>query len=259
MCTTAATTLNKKSWFLLKTRDPVSWMRWDDEIKLFNTPQDKYRKLIIQNPDPNQDGYYGGINDQGVAFVSTYVKVAENQISYIRRPYVRLILDAPTAREAVEIIKRFNPRIGGNMFVADKHECFGIEGTPEEYFVEEITQPSVKTNHFLHLPNHNLNFDTEKGFEAWSHQHQERAEKLVAQAKTVDDLKNLLTDRKYADKNQAICTTSAEDPCYTHSAFIFDTANKSVYYAQGNPLEVGFKEYDFGEKMPSLTSPKTNL
>ena len=48
-------------------------MRWDDEIKLFDTKADKYKKLIIQNPEPHEDGYYGGINDQGVAFISTFV------------------------------------------------------------------------------------------------------------------------------------------------------------------------------------------
>jgi hypothetical protein len=99
MCTTAAKKIDN-SWWLIKTRDPVSWMSWDDEIKLFNTPADKFKKLIIQNPNPHEDGYYGGINDQGVAFVSTFVRVAENQISYIRRPYVRLILDATTAKRS---------------------------------------------------------------------------------------------------------------------------------------------------------------
>ena len=108
MCTMAVKRLNN-SWYLLKTRDPVSWMRWDDEIKLFDSKADKYKKLIIQNPDPHEDGYYGGINEKGVAYVSTFVRVAENQVSYIRRPYVRLILDASTAKEAVEIIKAFNP------------------------------------------------------------------------------------------------------------------------------------------------------
>jgi len=96
MCTTAAKKLDD-GWFLIKTRDPVPWMRWDDEIKFFNTKADKFKKYIVQNPDPKQDGYYGGINEKGVAFVSSFVGVAENQISHIRRPYVRIILDASSA------------------------------------------------------------------------------------------------------------------------------------------------------------------
>lgn len=230
---------------MIKTRDPVEWMRWDDEIKLFSTKADKYKKLIIQNPDPSQDGYYGGINEKGVAFISTYVGVAENQISYIRRPYVRLILDASSAKEAVEIIKSFNPRIGGNMFVADKIECYGLEGVPEKYFVEKISKPSVKTNHFLHLPNRNLCFDKNPNFEKWSKDHQERAEELIVTASTLEDLKNILRDRKNAEKKTAICTTKKEDDCCTYSAFIFDTKNIKVYYCQGNPLENEFKEYGF--------------
>lgn len=90
----------------------------------------------MQNPDPNQDGYYGGLNAHGVALVATYVGVAENQVSYIRKPYVRLILEAESAREAVRIIRSFRPRIGGNIFVADQHECFGIEVAPTRYYVE---------------------------------------------------------------------------------------------------------------------------
>ncbi|PIY71712.1 hypothetical protein COY87_04720 [Candidatus Roizmanbacteria bacterium CG_4_10_14_0_8_um_filter_33_9] len=244
MCTTAVKHLND-SWFLIKTRDPVLWMRWNDEIKLFDTSNDKYTKLIIQNPDIHQDGYYGGINKKGVAFVATYVHIAENQISYIRRPYVRLILDASTAKEAVKIIRSFNPKIGGNMFVADQNECFGIEGVPETYYVEKIIKPAVKTNHFLHLPKRNLGFNTHKGFEQWSHNHQSRAEELIVKATNIKDLINILKDRKNANTKTAICTTRKENKCFTHSAFIFDTKKVKVYYCQGNPLEHEFKEYSF--------------
>jgi len=244
MCTTAAKKL-KDAWFLLKTRDPVPWMRWDDEIKLFNTKADKYKKLIIQNPDPKEDGYYGGINEKGVAYVSTFVRVVEGQVSYIRRPYVRLILDAPTAKDALKIIKSFNPRIGGNMFVADKNKCYGIEGIPSKYFIKEVANSEVKTNHFLNLKYRNLSFDTEKGFEVWSKTHQKRAKELIVKAKSLKDLKNILKDRKHSEKKRAICTTRKEEKCFTHSAFIFDTTNKKAYYTQGNPLEVPFKEYGF--------------
>ncbi|MFA5137034.1 MAG: carcinine hydrolase/isopenicillin-N N-acyltransferase family protein [Patescibacteria group bacterium] len=244
MCTTAAKKLHD-SWFLIKTRDPVSWMRWDDEIKFFDTKADKFKKYIIQNPDPREDGYYGGINEKGVAFVSTFVRVAENQVSYIRRPYVRLILDAKTAKEAIKIIQSFNPRIGGNMFVADPNSCFGIEGVPKRYHIETIKKPSVKTNHFLHLPNRNLGFDTEPSFEKWSHDHQARAEKLIAKAQDLKDLKNILRDRKNAEKNTAICTTRKEEKCFTYSAFIFDTKRITAYYCQGNPLENNFSKYQF--------------
>lgn len=255
MCTTAAKWMNN-SWHLIKTRDPVSWMRWDDEIALFNTKDDLCKKLIIQNPDPKEDGYYGGINEYGVAFVATFVRTSDNQVSYIRRPYVRLILDAQTAREAVEIIKAFNPRIGGNMFVADKSECFGIEGVVSEYFVEEIAKakPSVKTNHFLNLPNKNLTFDIKPEFEVWSHNHQQRAEALIAKAQRIEDLQNILKDRKNADTKTAICTVPSEDVCFTHSAFIFDTVARRVLYAQGNPLEVPFLEYNFTDSLPGLVS-----
>ncbi|MCG2691977.1 C45 family peptidase [Microgenomates group bacterium] len=251
MCTTAAKKLDN-SWFLIKTRDPVSWMRWDDEIKLFNAPADKFKKLIIQNPDPYEDGYYGGINDQGVAIVATYVHVAENQISYIRRPYIRLILDVATAKEAVEMTKAFNPRIGGNMFVADKNQCFGIEAAPEKYFFEKIAKPAVKTNHFLHLPNRNLGFDTSPTEEQWSKTHQARAEELIKAAHNLEDLQNILKDRQNSDKKMAICTTPEEEKCYTHSAFIFDTKNVKAYYSQGCPLTTPFKEYNFTDKKSTI-------
>ena len=244
MCTTAAKQLND-SWFLLKTRDPVPWMRWDDEIKLFDSKVDKLKKLIIQNPDPHEDGYYGGINEKGVAYISTFVRVAENQVSYIRRPYVRLILDASTAKEAVEIIKAFNPRIGGNMFVADSKECYGIEGIPEKYFIERVSKPLVKTNHFVNLPNRNLGFDEEENFEQWSHDHYDRAKELISTANSLEDFQQLLRDRKNAERKTAICTTNKEDKCFTHSAFIFDTKNRKVFYSQGNPLENEFKEFGF--------------
>ncbi len=244
MCTTAANRLNQ-SWFLIKTRDPVSWMRWDDEIKLFQTQEDRYKKLIIQNPNPREDGYYGGINEKGVAFVATFVHVAEDQISYIRKPYVRLILNADTAKNAVKIILSFYPRIGGNIFIADKNNCFGIEAVPDQYYVETISQPSVKTNHFLHLKYRNLGFDREPAFETWSKHHQKRAEELIKKAQNVQDLKNILRDRKSAETNNAICTTSKEDACFTHSAFIFDTSSATAYYCKGNPLEHKFHQYRF--------------
>lgn len=244
MCTTAAKRMDD-SWFLIKTRDPVPWMRWDDEIKLFDAETDKFKKWIIQNPNPHEDGYYGGINEKGVAFISTYVHTAENQISYIRRPYVRLILDAASAKGAVEIIEKFNPRIGGNMFVADKNECFGIESIPEKYFIESIKKPAVKTNHYVHLPNKNLSFNENNNLDQWSHDHFDRATELIATAFNLEDLKQILRDRKNAKKKTAICTTKDEDECFTHSAFVFDTKNRKAFYCQGNPLEKEFEEYGF--------------
>lgn len=244
MCTTAALKLDNE-WVLLKTRDPVSWMRWDDEIALFDTAADSVAKWIVQNPDPNQDGYYGGLNAHGVALVATYVGVAENQVSYIRKPYVRLILEAESAREAVRIIRSFRPRIGGNIFVADQHECFGIEAAPTRYYVEQIKSEAVKTNHFVHFPLRNRSFDKIAGFEAWSHRHYERATEVLKTCRTVEDCQALLQDRVHADENQAICTTSAEEACYTHSAMVFQTGRKLAHYAQGCPAEVPFKQFGF--------------
>lgn len=229
----------------MKTRDPVSWMRYEDEITLFDKPHDKYRKLIIQNPVPYEDGYYGGINEAGVAFISTFVRTSEDQISYIRKPYIRLILDAGTAKEAVEIINDFNPKIGGNMFVADPMECYGIEGTATECFVEQIKESAVKANHFCSLPARNINFDNDPSFEPWSRAHEERASELVVGVKNLGDCEALLSDRENSEKGQAICTTPEEAKVYTYSAFVFDTKNKVVRYAQGCPSVVGFREHSF--------------
>jgi len=243
MCTTVAKLLDK-GWYLAKTRDPVSWMRWDDEIKLFNSPDDKYKKLIIQNPDEHEDGFYGGINEKGVAIIATYVHIDENQVSYIRRPYLRLILDVATAKEAVKIIESFFPRIGGNMFVADKTECYGIEGAPEKYFVEKVSRAMVKTNHFIHLPYKNLSLK-DKYFSDWTIKRYERASELLGSVKSSKGLMTLLRDTKNKKNKVPICATSNERECFTNSAMIFDTKNVRVFYAQGNPLEVPFKEYDF--------------
>lgn len=249
MCTTAVKRA-KNTWFLMKTRDPVSWMRHEDEIALFDSPADTFKKLIIQNPIPYEDGYYGGMNDRGVAFISTFVRTSDDQISYIRKPYIRLILEAKSAKEAVDIIKSFNPKIGGNMFIADSDHCFGIEATAKEYFVEEVQNAGVKTNHFLTLPDKNLNFMKDPSFKPWSEAHQKRAEELVNDVRSLEDCENLLTDRVNCDLSQAICSTPQEAKVYTYSAMIFDTRNKVVRYAQGCPSEVGFKEYSFS-KLPA--------
>lgn len=245
MCTIAATRL-EHSWFLLKTRDPVPWMRLDDEMKLFDSPADTHKKLLIQNPDPREDGYYGGINDTGVAFVATFLPVAENQISYIRRPYVRLILDAPSAKDAITIIQSFNPRIGGNFFVADSDECYEVESAPQEIFVQSVQKPTAKTNHFLHLPYINLQMKN-PWFANWTTKRLERAQTLIESARTPSDLENLLKDRKNADTTSAICmleSDSKENPP-TSSAFIFDTNDANAFYCQGNPLEKPFLQYSF--------------
>lgn len=248
MCTQAVKRINN-TWYLMKTRDPVSWMRYEDEIKLFDSPTDKYRKLIIQNPVPYEDGYYGGINEVGVAFISTFVRTSEDQVSYIRKPYIRLILDAKDAKEAVEIIKSFNPKIGGNMFVADPKQCFGIEATAKEYCVEEIEHEAAKANHFCTLTERNINFDNNREFEMRSKTHVERAVELVGSVNSAEDCERLLMDRENSDKKRAICTNPDEVKVYTYSAFVFDTANRVVRYAQGCPSIVGFKKYSF-QKLP---------
>lgn len=103
----------------------------------------------------------------------------------------------------------------------------------------------VKTNHFVKLPNRNLGFDEEENFEQWSRDHYDRAKELISTANSLEDFQQLLRDRKNAEKKTAICTTKEEDECFTHSAFIFDTKNRKVYYCQGNPLENEFKEFGF--------------
>lgn len=248
MCTQAVRRVND-TWYLMKTRDPVSWMRYSDEIALFDTPSDKLRKLIIQNPVPYEDGYYGGINENGVAFISTFVRTSDDQISYIRKPYIRLILNAQNAKEAVKIIKAFNPKIGGNMFVADPKECYGIEATAKEYFVEKIVDEGAKANHFEKLSDSNLNFAKDPGFKIWSETHLARAKELVKDVKSIYDCEKLLTDRNNCDNKRAICTIPTEEKVFTYSAMIFDTKNKLVRYAHGCPSEVGFKEYSF-DKLP---------
>lgn len=248
MCTQAAKRVND-TWYLMKTRDPVSWMRYEDEIALFASPTDTYRKLIIQNPVPYEDGYYGGINEAGVAFISTFVRTSEDQISYIRKPYIRVILEAKTAKEAITIIKSFSPKIGGNMFVADANECYGIEGTAKETYVEKIGEVSVKANHFNHLPDRNINFANDPEFEVWSKTHEARARELVPAITNLEDCERLLSDRENSELKRAICTTPEEAKVYTYSACVFDTKNKVVRYAQGCPSVVGFKEYSF-ENLP---------
>ena len=245
MCTLAAKKLDG-SWHLIKTRDPVPWMRLNDEIKLFKTKSDKYKKLIIQNPDPKEDGYYGGINEKGIAIVATFLPIAENQVSFIRRPYIRLILEASTANEAVEIIKSFNPRIGGNFFVADEKECYEIEGAPKEYSIRKIDEPTAKTNHFLHLPYENLQMK-DPWFANWTQDRLKRAQILIKKASNLEDLKNILKDRENSEKSTAICMLESDsgDNPPTYSAFIFDTGNKVTYYCQGNPTEKPFKKYSF--------------
>ena len=135
------------------------------------------------------------------------------------------------------------------MFVADAKQCFGIEATAKEYFVEEIKASGVKTNHFLKLPDKNLNFDKDPSFKSWSGAHQQRAEELIGGVKSLDDCERLLMDRKNCEDGQAICSTPSEAKGYTYSAMVFDTKNKLVRYAQGCPSEVGFKEYSFS-KLP---------
>ncbi|MCK9212629.1 MAG: C45 family peptidase [Ignavibacteriaceae bacterium] len=244
MCTLAAKKING-SWFLIKTRDPVPWMRIDDEIKLFDSKQDIYKKLLIQNPNSKEDGYYGGINEKGVAFTATFVPVADNQVSYIRRPYVRLILDASSAKEAIKIIESFNPKIGGNFFVADKDECYEIEGAPNEYFITKVEKPRAKTNHFLHLQYQNLQMGI-PWYKKWTTNRLERAQKLIDKAENLEDLENILKDRKNSELTTAICMVKGESDYNppTASAFVFDTGNIRTYYCQGNPLDTPFKKFD---------------
>jgi hypothetical protein len=245
MCTLVAQKIGN-SWCLAKTRDPVPWMRVDDEIKRFDTKADRLKKLIVQNPDPREDGYYGGINENGVAMVATFVPVAENQVSYIRKPYIRLILDAATAAEAVGIVKGFEPKIGGNFFIADKDECYEIEGGPDEYSITGIDKPKAKTNHFLNLPYENLQMKM-PWYKNWTTKRLERAQELVERAQNITDLEAILKDRENADTGTAICMVEGESDYNppTASAMVFDTGNRTVYYCHGNPLEAEFGEYKF--------------
>jgi len=130
ICTTGGKKIN--GWFyLFKTRDPVLGWIFEDSVKKFE--DNDIRKLIICN----DDGMYGGVNDKGVGYIGTYVKIKEGQAAYFDDEYMRKVLDRKTAKEAVEIIKEFRPMMGGNLTIADENECFVLEVGPDKIEVEE--------------------------------------------------------------------------------------------------------------------------
>jgi hypothetical protein len=84
-------------------------------------------------------------------------------------------------------------------------------------------------------------------YKTWTLNRLDRAQELIEKAANLEDLENILKDRKNADKTTAICMIKGESEVTppTASAFIFDTKTASVYYCQGNPLEESFKKYSF--------------
>lgn len=233
MCTTGAINLN--GFFLFKTRDPVFGWIFEDMVKEFK--DNNMKKLIVCN----DDGMYGGVNDRGVGYVGTYVKIKDEQAAYFDDEYMRKVLDGETVREAVEIVKKSMPLMGGNLAIADENECFVLEVGPDKIEIEKIKDKSVRTNHFLKLPYQSVQYN-DPIFNKWTHSRFDRATELLKNVKKWEDLKRLLSDHK--NGNFSICNHSKSQ---TSSGFIIDTKGKKLFHSRGNPCEIEFKEYTFGE------------
>ena len=231
MCTVAA--INMKGFFIIKTRDPIRGKAFDDGVELFlDTP----KKFIIRN----QDGMYGGINENGVGVAAANVIVKESQIAFYNNGYVRELLESKTAQESLQILRNFDPPIGGNVIIADEHECFAIECGPEDMDVKNVTIKLVLTNHFHYLPYEPLNFK-DPFIKKWSNMRYQRACDLLQYAERFEDLISILSDHQsfpeFSICNHGIIQTS--------SAFIIDTKGKKIHYCHGHPCNNPFIAYSF--------------
>lgn len=234
MCTTGAIKLD--SFFLFKTRDPVPGWIFEDNVKEFKDGD--IRKLIVCN----DDGMYGGINDKGVGYVGTYVKVKDGQAAYFDDEYMRKVLDGKIAKEAVEIVKNFRPFMGGNLIISDEDQSFSLEVGPDRVEAEEIKDKSVLTNHFLKLPYQSMKYN-DPTFNKWTHSRFDRAVELLKNIKKWEDLKKLLSDHE--NEELSICNHGRYQ---TSSGFIIDTKGKRIFHSRGNPCETEFEEYNFKAK-----------
>ena len=223
MCTLGGKKL--ETFVLFKTRDPVLSMRFKDHVK--RAPG----KLFVAN----SDGYYCGINKQGVAVVCSVVKVGSRYAPYFIGNWIPSLLDARNAHELLSILQTLSGDPSGNLIIADPHTAYTVEVYGSQQIITPMKTNAVMTNHFIHIPKGPKKSHTST-FLRYT-----RLDKLLNSAGNITDIKTLLADHAHGMSEDSICRHGRK---FTNSAFILDTKRGRLHYCKGHPCESPFRIYN---------------
>jgi hypothetical protein len=237
MCTIGA--INLDGFFIFKTRNP-----YGHGVDFVGKFDGKTKKIMVYN----NDNYYGGMNEFGIAIVSNLVQTTnkKDELDELASNQFHIILpalDFKDIKDVVEFIKSTDKKMSTNMIIADKDSCFVIEASPEKVISYKVEDRILLVNNFNKLgfmPSATDEFDNP----TWCRLRSERGSELIKKVKNLEDIKNILRDHENYPE-YSICT---HGKWTISSVFIMDTKNKELLYCKGHPCTSEFEVHKFTKK-----------
>ena len=188
--------------------------------------------LYITNVNINGTRIYGlnyaynvigdsvAVNNYGLIEAVNELYHDDEQVGVPKNFVARAILDCKTLEEAEELMQRIPRASGFNHVLVQGMRLWNIESSAKEYVIEKIEgQKFVHTNHYLTELKR-----IDKGNQE-SVARYEQAKRLLSDIHTLDDIKELLSDRE----EPRICREG------TIGSVVFDMVSKKAHIAYGQP------------------------
>lgn len=230
MCTIGAVKLEHT--YIFKNRDPIRGTPVQEWIETIHFCSKKF--LIIKN----HQGCYGGLNQEGVGAVGTFVNMISGQSNYFDGSNLIEIL----CKGSINCIKEYlnqNPnKYYGNFICSDGIVTYAFELNGEEVRCSVIDDRYVMTNHFQRIKKP-IKTISDEFIKSWTERRLQRSRELIKTVVSCNGIKALLADHDgYPDFS--ICNHGR---IHTATSYIIDCTEKIILYCSGNPCENEYIEY----------------
>ena len=229
MCTIGCACLDNT--YIFKNRDPIRGTPFDERVE--RVTANDINMLVIRN----DLGCYGGINQEGVCVVGTFVNMIADQNNYFDGDNLLEILGMGNIHRLLEFLQTNPSAYYGNLICSDGISSYAFELNGRETDCFSIEDRYLMTNHFQRI-NKAIRTINDPFIEEWTHSRLERGKALLDASLTRRDIELLLSDHK-GYPELSICNHGRIP---TASSYIFDCSQKKLYYCHGNPCSGSYVE-----------------
>lgn len=232
MCTIG--TVKLEHTYVFKNRDPIRGTSVEEWIETIHFGSKKY--LVIKN----HQGCYGGLNQEGVGIVGTFVNMISGQNNYFDGDNLIKILCKGSINSIKEYLN-YNPnKYYGNLICSDGIVSYAFELNGEEVSYSVIDDRYVMTNHFQKIKKP-IKTISDEFIKSWTEKRLQRGRELIKTVVSCNGIKYLLADHDgYPDFS--ICNHGC---IHTATSYIIDCTDKIILYCIGNPCKNKYIEYKF--------------
>lgn len=232
MCTIG--TVKLEHTYIFKNRDPIRGTSVEEWVETLQFDSKKF--LVIKN----HQGCYGGMSQEGVSAVGTFVNMIDGQCNYFDGDNLIEILN----KGSIDNIKKYlihNPdKYYGNFICSNGTVSYAFELNGDEVNCLAINDRYVMTNHFQKIRKP-IRTISDEFIKTWTEARLQRGREVIKTVVSCDGIKSFLSDHD-GYPEYSICNHGR---IHTATSYIIDCTEKVILYCIGNPCKNEYIEYKF--------------